>query len=97
MTVLLRHDNIEFDDEMVLLTGHAYFNCVFTRCTLVVKSLSDTHIENCQFRGCVWHLDVLVFDIETWTQFQQTAMKWITESLPNVRQIPPTPSSSKPN
>jgi hypothetical protein len=96
MNVLLRHDNIAFDDEMVLLTGHAYFNCVFTRCTLVVKSLGDTHLENCRFQGCVWHLDLLIFDVELWTQFQQTAMKWITESLPNVRQTPGNPSS-KPN
>jgi hypothetical protein len=92
MTVLLRHDNIAFEDEVVLVTGHAYFNCVFTRCTLIVRSLSDTHLENCRFNGCVWHLDVLVYDVDAWTQFQQNAMKWISESLPNVTP-PPSPSS----
>ena len=59
--ILLLHKDVEFDDQVVYVTGNAYKACRFTRCCMVVKGL-PFHMEECIFDSCVWHCDIVIHD-----------------------------------
>jgi hypothetical protein len=91
MTVLLRHDSIVFEDRTVYVSGNAYFDCSFTRCTMVVRE-SPCYLEKCVFEGCVWHIDMLIHDPE-----QVVGLMGLLENVRNSipaseakKQSPPT-------
>ena len=63
MATLVRHDNVSFRDQVVYTAGHAFVNCAFERCTMVIRESTGV-LENCAFSNCVWHLDVLVSERE---------------------------------
>lgn len=61
MAILLLHDDLVIEDQVVYATGHAYRRCKFNRCTFYVRDLQGV-FEECNFSGCVWHLDMIVHD-----------------------------------
>jgi hypothetical protein len=63
MATFLLHDDLVIDDQVVYVTGHAYRNCKFNRCTFYVRDLMGV-FEQCAFAGCVWHLDMVIHDPE---------------------------------
>src|SRR5258707_1065324 len=79
MSLLLQHRNVVFEDDTVYLSGHAYFNCTFIRCTLILRD-SESHMEECVFNSCVWHIDWVLHDVEQFRMFQ-AILQFIESSL----------------
>lgn len=52
--MLTKHENEVFKSQTVMLSGHAYINCEFDSCTLIVTNtlflLRDSRFENCNWR-----------------------------------------------
>lgn len=53
---LTRHDEEKFVSETVFVSGHAFFNCSFERCTLVVTN-TPVVFENNKFDTCNWRVE----------------------------------------
>lgn len=89
---LLLHANKKFSHQTVHITGHAFRNCLFECCTIVVKAMPTTEQFDaaCRMNDCVWHLDLVVHDPATWQSFLklkpgeagQPLSKLIFDSLP---------------
>lgn len=90
--VLLRHANMNFRDQVVYLTGHAYERCQFTRCTFVVQGTGETALIDCTFVGCVWHLDVMFHDQTQLEELERTFIPMMRASVPMVAPEPATHS-----
>src|SRR5436309_1759709 len=58
---LLVRENTTFTDDTLYLSGHAYVNCKFLRCTLIIRP-GLSHIAKCHFDSCVWHIDAVIHD-----------------------------------
>ena len=65
MSVLLRRENLTYREQVVYTAGHAFINCTFDGCTVVVREATGV-LECCTFVGCVWHLDLFVSDRAHW-------------------------------
>lgn len=87
MPTLVRHDNITFNDQTVYMAGHAFANCTFDRCTMVVRESTGV-LENCAFNNCVWHLDVLVSERERFRQLVDHIGPLLLNSLPAAADAP---------
>lgn len=79
---LLMHKDVVYEDDDVLLTGHAFVNCTFRRCTLTLRD-GASHMERCTFEACVWRLDMLVHDVSQ-MQHLRSLMAYIERSLPGA-------------
>jgi hypothetical protein len=62
MPALLRHDNVEFADETICVTGNAFVGCRFERCTLQFIGGVLSYFDQCTFANCVWHFNVVISD-----------------------------------
>lgn len=71
MNLLLRHDNVVFQDQTVYTTGNAYIGCIFRRCMMVAVGLGNAAFERCNFEACAWHINVIVHDPQTCEGLQQ--------------------------
>jgi len=80
----LLHEGVVFEDTIVPLAGHVYRNCTFRRCTMLVEGSCavPTEISYCTFEGCVWRLNVIVPNAESWAEFLQTIGPLMQGSLP---------------
>jgi hypothetical protein len=87
MPTLVRHDNLAFADQTVYMAGHAFSHCTFDRCTMVVRE-STSVLEHCEFRNCVWHLDVLVSERERFRQLVDHIGPLLLNSLPAAADAP---------
>ena len=87
MSVLLRRENLTYRDQVVHTAGHAFVNCTFEGCTLVVREATSV-LERCAFDSCVWHLDVMVTDREHWAQLVNTIGPLLLASLPTAAGAP---------
>lgn len=65
---LVLHHNMEFSDQVVYATGHAYKSCEFHQCTIVYKG-GPSHFEGCEFIQCAWHLDIVLHDPQQTSDF----------------------------
>jgi len=83
MITMLLHRNVVFEDETVYLAANAYFGCTFRRCVLIMRE-SVSHLEQCTFDSCIWHLDLLAHDQATWDEFLRTVAPMIAQSLPRA-------------
>jgi len=83
MAVFLVHENVVYEDQAVYLSGSSYFDCTFTRCTLIIKGPIGP-LTGCTFDSCVWHLDMMVHDHRTWDSFVETLVPYIGRSLPRA-------------
>lgn len=61
-TLLIDHRDIVFEDDIVYMTGHAFYNCVFKRCTLVFKGFPGPMLVGCSFGGCAIHIDCVLHE-----------------------------------
>ena len=53
---LTKHDGETFTSATVFASGHAWFNCRFTGCTIVVTN-TPVLFENNQFQNCNWRVE----------------------------------------
>lgn len=70
--MLTKHENETFKSQTVMLSGHAYINCHFSLCTLIVRN-TPMMLEGCSFESCNWHLkfDLLWGDPNTRNSIRQ--------------------------
>ena len=87
MPTLVRHDNVTFSDQTVYMAGHAFSQCTFDRCTMVVRESTGV-LENCAFNNCVWHLDVLVSERDRFRQLVDHIGPLVLNSLPDAAAAP---------
>jgi hypothetical protein len=59
--LVLHQGPATFSDTVVYLSGHAYRNCAFIRCTIVLFD-PNFHLEGCTFGSCALHLNTVVHD-----------------------------------
>jgi hypothetical protein len=83
MAVLLKHEDVVFDDETIYSSGNAYKRCTFNRCVIVVRDTPGV-FEDCGFSGCIWHVDILVHDSDQWDAFMSGIASMITKTLPRL-------------
>ena len=83
MAVSLVHEGIVFEDATVYVTGNAFFDCTFLRCTLVFRGFPII-ASNCKFSSCIWHIDWLIHDHQQWNEFEETLIPMIAKSLPHA-------------
>ena len=83
---LMLHDDLVIDDQVVYVTGHAYRNCKFNRCTFYIRDLNAV-FDHCTFAGCVWHLDMIVHDMQQVPALAQL-LQVIGSSLKSVSPLP---------
>ena len=95
MSLLLRHSDVSFSDQVVYLTGHAYERCSFVRCTLVVQGTGNTALVECSFVACAWHLDVILHETGQLEDFEANLLPMIRASVPTVP-VNPAPASLSP-
>jgi len=86
-TTFLRRDNVTFRDQTVYMAGHAFVNCVFDHCTIVVREATGV-LEKCTFNNCVWHLDLFVSDRERFQQLVTNIGPILINSLPSGNAAP---------
>ena len=82
MSLLLRHSDVSFSDQVVYLTGHAYERCAFVRCTMVVQGTGNTALVECSFIACAWHLDVILHETGQLEDFEANLLPMIRASVP---------------
>ncbi len=70
--MLTKHESEIFKSQTVMLSGHAYIECRFALCTLVLTN-TPTVLNGCHFEGCNWRLeyDVLWGDPNTRRNIRQ--------------------------
>ena len=84
MSLLLRHADVAFADQVVYLTGHAYERCTFLRCTMVVQGTGNTALVECSFVACAWHLDVILHETGQLEDFEANLLPMIRASVPKL-------------
>lgn len=53
---LTKHENETYRAQTLYISGHAYLNCKFEACTLIVNNLPMS-VQGCTFSNCNWHFD----------------------------------------
>jgi hypothetical protein len=84
LSLLLRHSDLSFSDQVVYLTGHAYERCTFVRCTMVVQGTGNTALVECSFIACAWHLDVILHETGQLEDFEANLLPMIRASVPTL-------------
>ena len=87
MPVLIRRERLTFTNTVVYVAGHAFVNCTFNACTLIVREATGV-LENCTFNACVWHLDVFVTDRDHWARLLDSIGPLLLSSLPSAAAAP---------
>ena len=83
-SINLVHEGRVFEHCTVYMSGNAFYNCRFFRCTLVLRESKDLTVIGCTFECCNWHLDFLVHDYRTWENFTRIMGPLIHQSLPRA-------------
>jgi|SRR6516164_8454895 len=91
MPTLLHHQKKVFEDQVVYAGGNAYTECVFMRCTIIVRD--DSVFHHCTFDGCIYHLDIIIHDHEKFDFITGFLNSIVKPSLPvaPARQAPADP------
>jgi hypothetical protein len=90
----LIHRNLAFVNQVVYLSGHAFVDCTFRDCTLVMRSF-DFVFSRVRIENCIWHVDLVIHDSKQWREFQDGLAHRIYRSLPRQRDSD-RPQSKKP-
>lgn len=86
MPTILRHDDVTFEDAVVPMAGHAYFNCTFRKCTMLYRGFM--HCDGCHFEACIWHFDLLITDANEWLDLNQFMEDLGLKCLPAAPTVP---------
>src|SRR5436309_12266001 len=54
--LLTKHENEEFRNQTIYISGQAFIRCTFVACTLILRE-TVYHLEGCSFERCNWHVD----------------------------------------
>ena len=87
MAVLLRRENQTYRDQVIYMAGHAFINCTFDGCTIVLREATGV-LDRCTFANCVWHIDLFVASRENWVQARNMLDPILTGSLPAAATAP---------
>ncbi len=63
------------------MSGHAYFDCAFKQCTLIVRSGAYAFGPGCHFESCVWHVDIVLHDLTQVEIFETRLLSLIKGSV----------------
>ena len=74
---LTKHENETFESQTIRLAGHAYFNCMFKRCTLIFTNTACA-LNNCHFDSCHWRIE---YDVLWCEQNTVTPLKRLLEVI----------------
>lgn len=91
---LLRHDQVVYEDQTVYVSGNAYFGCEFHRCTMVMSG-GPSILSDCQFGGCIWHLNVILHDHGQATAFLGVLQGTVLPSLPSLAPAQPSAQAAE--
>lgn len=86
IVTLLRHDQVIYEDQTVILTGQAFFGCEFHRCVLVLAGF-PTHVEHCELDSCIWHINMVIHDPAQLSNLMET----LTLARPGLPKLPVDP------
>lgn len=92
--VVMIHKDVVFEDQVVPMTGHAYEGCTFRRCTLVYRGGPGSFV-NCMFDTNVFHIDLVVHDIDMWRNFLATTADVVLKCLPSLGGAQPREAATK--
>lgn len=67
LLMLVKHENVKFEDATVYLSGHSYHRCEFNRCTLVLTDL-NYHFADCKGEGNAFRLELTISCRTQWEQ-----------------------------
>ncbi len=87
MAAILVHEGRTFTDQVVYFGGQMYVRCRFDRCTLVLRDVRGFQVHQCSFSVCVWHIDLMIMDADTWKTLTQNIFPLIKDTLPHA--VPP--------
>ena len=82
--IALIHEGVSYEDCTVYLSGNAYYDCRFVRCTLVIRECGVPALVGCYFECCNWHIDMLVSDHTMWESFTKLMVGMVQQSLPRA-------------
>ena len=63
VTILVAHEDVAFDDQIVYVTGHAYTRCEFRRCTMVLRG-TPMLLHDCEFTACKWDISMALVNLQ---------------------------------
>ncbi len=92
----LVHEGQVFQDCTVYMSGNAFYDCKFFRCTLVVRESGIPALVGCTLQCCTWHLDFLVSDHRAWENFMKVMAPVVRDSLPRAFVEPRVGEQEKP-
>ena len=78
-----------FEDQVIYLTGHAYYNCAFERCTFVLASGCDFQVIGCAWSACALHLDYIIHDVNSLDRLRTILTDFETMFLVSGSSVPP--------
>ena len=81
---LTKHENQQFSDQTLHLSGHAYLDCTFERCTLLVTN-TPFYLEGCTFISCNWHLN---YDVLWGAEGTHSALRQLLTLMEETRDTP---------
>lgn len=70
---LIRHEATVFEDAVVCLTGHAWHDCTFRRCTLIWRGPPTVIDEDCVMDSCTWIVDLTLASRDDAEELQRMA------------------------
>ena len=65
---------------MIYAGGNAYTECVFMRCTIVLRD--NSVFQRCTFEACIYHLDIIIHDQEKYDFLVGFLQSIVKSSLP---------------
>ncbi len=74
-------EDLTFENRVMHLTGHAYVNCTFRKCTIVFRGF-PTKCDHVHFEDCVWEINWLVHDRNQWEVFLEKLGPSLIGSVP---------------
>lgn len=80
----LIHEGKVFEDCTVYLTGNAFYDCKFYRCTFVIREGGIPAMVGCHIECCVWHIDLMFSDHRNWDSFVRIMVPLVEQSLPRA-------------
>lgn len=87
--LLTKHENQNFENQTVYISGQAFIDCTFTGCTLVLRE-TVYHLERCRFERCNWHVDwVLLWGSPESLREIKALVNMIEQAQPPAEAVPP--------
>ncbi len=84
---LTRHEKRSFVAQTIHLAGHAFVDCSFDSCTLVLTNAPFVFSGQCRVQRCNWRIE---YDLLWGAPAMRTQLRQILDSMDSVAEPPPT-------